>query len=307
MHILFLFVDGIGLGERSADNPFDSLSLPGFASLSGGRPWLQDVPEITDEEALFRPIDPRLDVEGLPQSGTGQATLFTGINCAKVAGRHYGPYPHSKTKPVIAEHNLFKQVERIFPETDQPAAFANAYPDRFFEYVKRTDRWTVTTRCCLESKARIRGSDDLAAGLAVPADLTGRNWPERFAPALMPEDEEAAARRLLRIASNHSLTLFEYFLTDKAGHRQSAEEAEAVLTSFDRLLGELVRRADPAEVLLVLTSDHGNLEDLSTKSHTLNDVPFAAYGTGSAALSEVRRLDEVTPALVALLRDSSSG
>lgn len=302
MHILFLFVDGIGLGDPSADNPFSTLRLPGFERLAGGQHWLREAPATVSERALFRGIDPRLDVDGLPQSGTGQATLFTGINCAKIAGRHYGPYPHSKTKPVIAEHNLFKQVERLLPEVDEPAAFANAYPDRFFEFVKRTDRWTVTTRCCLESGARVRGSGDLAAGLAVPADLTGASWPERFDPAHMPESEEDAARRLLRIASNHSLTLFEYFLTDKAGHRQDSEKAEAVLRSFDRLLDELLREIDPDEVLLVLTSDHGNLEDLSIKTHTLNDVPLAAFGAGAGQLDEIARLEEVTPALVELLR-----
>ena len=304
MHILFLFVDGIGLGERAAHNPFATLQLPAFERLAGGQRWLRAFDPVREEAALFQSIDPRLGMEGLPQSGTGQATLLTGINCAEVAGRHYGPYPHSKTKSVIAERNLFKQVEELYPDETEPAAFANAYPDRFFDYVERTDRWTVTTRCCLESGARIRGSRDLAEGLAVPADLTGSGWPERFRREDMPGTEEEAARRLIRIASRHRLTLFEYFLTDKAGHRQSTEEAERVLRALDRLLGELLHAMDFAEMLLVLTSDHGNLEDLSTKTHTLNDVPFAARGAGAGRLSTISGLQDVTPALVDLMRGS---
>src|SRR5690606_28991232 len=302
MHILFLFVDGIGLGEDADDNPFATLHLGGFERLSGGQAWLKRAATIKEETRLLTGIDPRLGVERLPQSGTGHATLFTGINCAKLAGRHYGPYPHSKTRPVIAEHNIFRRIERLFPGEGEPAAFANAYPDRFFDYVKRTDRWTVTTRCCLESNVRIRSNKDLAEGLAVPADLTGYGWPERFAQEHMPADENEAAERLLRIAAMHRFTLFEYFLTDKAGHRQRPDEAAAVLASLDRLLDAFATRLDTDETLLVLTSDHGNLEDLSTKTHTMNDVPFAAYGRGAIRLAGVRRLEEVTPAILELLR-----
>lgn len=302
MHILFLFIDGIGLGEDRADvNPFAWLDLPAFRRLANGGPWVRGTPDINRPTHVFRGIDATLDVEGLPQSGTGQASLLTGANCARIAGRHYGPYPHSQTRPVLAEKNLFRRIERLDPERGRPAAFANAYPDRFFEYVRRTDRWTVTTRCCLDSSVRIRTEDDLRAGRALPADITGSRWPSDVTDGMMPGTETNAARRLLRIASDYRLTLFEYYLTDKAGHSRNMERAERVLTSYDALLQALLEEMDPRETLLVITSDHGNLEDLSTKTHTRNPVPLLAYGTGADALASVRRIDEVTPALVAAL------
>ena len=303
MHILFLFVDGIGLGERSDDNPFFVHRLSAFERLAGDQPWLRDAEHVATDTSVFRALDPRLSIDGLPQSGTGQATLFTGVNCAEVVGKHYGPYPYSKTKPIIAEQNIFKQIERLFPDDSEPAAFANAYPDKFFEYVEKTDRWTVTTRCCLDSNTRVRGTADLAEGLAVPADFVGANWPDEIRAGLLPDDEHEAAQRLLRIASNHRLTLFEYFLTDKAGHKQSAERARDVLFSLDRLLEALLDTIDRSEMLLVITSDHGNLEDLAVKTHTLNDVPFVAYGTGAGDLVDVESLADVTPSLVGLLRE----
>ena len=304
MHILFLFVDGIGLGGRSEDNPFFVHHLPAFERLSGGQPWLRDAKKVSTDTCVFRPIDARLSTDGLPQSGTGQATLFTGVNCAELVGKHYGPYPYSKTKPVIAEQNIFKQIEQMYPDDPEPTAFANAYPDKFFDYVEKTDRWTVTTRCCLESNTRVRGSADLSDGLAVPADLAGEKWPDTIREGWMPDDERDAAKRLCAIASNHLLTLFEYFLTDKAGHKQSAARAESVLFSLDMLLAEIldVAARPDSELLVVLTSDHGNLEDLSIKTHTLNDVPFAAFGTGAGELKDVQSLADVTPALVRLLR-----
>lgn len=303
MHILFVFVDGVGLGASDPDvNPFARADLPALRRLSDGRPWVVDAPIVDCDDHVFRPLDATLGVDGLPQSGTGQAALLTGVNCARLAGRHYGPYPHSKTRPVLAERNLFKQVEAAERELEEPAAFANAYPDRFFEYVKRTDRWTVTTRCCLDSSTRVRSEDDLRKGLAVPADLTGKKWPVAAEDGMMPADEREAARRLLRIAADHRLTLFEYYLTDKAGHGRSMATALKVLASLDALLAGILDEMNRAEMLLVLTSDHGNLEDLSTKTHTRNPVPLAALGAGAGSLRAARAIDDVTPALVSLLR-----
>lgn len=302
MNILFLFVDGIGLGPDDPNvNPFAALRLPSFEALSGGYRWIEGVPETRSPAHRFAAIDSNLGMEGLPQSGTGQATLFTGVNCARLAGRHYGPFPHSKTKAVIRDRNVFRRLEALFPEDDEPAAFANAYPQRFFGYAEERDRWTVTTLCSLHSRTRVRSTDDLRNGLAVPADLTGRRWPDPVDDETMPVDERDAARRLLRLTSRHRFTLFEYFLTDKAGHKRSQAQARTVLESLDRLIGTLLGEVDTEETLLLLTSDHGNLEDLSTKSHTRNRVPFAAYGRGADRFEGVRSLVDVTPAVLAAL------
>ena len=307
MHVLFLFVDGVGLGSNDAAvNPFAGLHLAGFEKLAGGQRWTNEAAPVMRNDLVFKGIDANLGVDGLPQSGTGQATLFTGVNCATLAGRHYGPYPHSTTKEVIAERNVFRQLDEIFTDESEPGAFANAYPEKFFEYVKKTDRWTVTTRCCLASRTRIRSRSDLLRGEAVPADLLGRRWPEAIQNGMMPRSEAEAAQRLLAIGRKHRLTMLEYYLTDKAGHRQSLSAASEVLTSVDRLLRELVAHMDPADTLLLLTSDHGNIEDLSTKSHTRNPVPLAAYGRGAAHLSRSQSLSDVTPALISIIREAGS-
>ncbi len=299
--ILFVFLDGVGLGaDDPARNPLATSSLPAFECLAGGQPWTQTARLIDRPNHVFRPIDATLDVEGLPQSGTGQATLLTGVNGARIAGRHYGPFPHSKTRPVLASENIFHQIQALDLPFDEPAVFANAYPDRFFSYVEKTDRWTVTTRCCLEAGLRIRTHQDVLDGNALTADLTAEGWPQAD-PALSPISEEEAGRRLVQIGSAHAFTLFEYFLSDKAGHSQSTERATAVLHALDRLFAGLLSTFDPSTSLLIVTSDHGNLEDLSTKSHTRNPVPLIAYGRGAAHFSSVEDLTGVTPAIVRAL------
>lgn len=239
-------------------------------------------------------------MDGLPQSGTGQATLFSGVNCAARAGRHFGPFPHSTSKPVLERQSVFARLVAA-GYAPHRLAFANAYPPRFFAHAEARRRWTVTTFCCRAASVRLRTTADLAAGHALAADLTGALWPD---PGRESVAEEEAAARLARLAAAHCFTLFEYYLTDKAGHDQDAARADALLRSLDRFFGALLDGLDPY-TLFLLSSDHGNLEDLSVKTHTRNPVPLVALGPGAGAFAEAESLTAVTPALVALLAPPS--
>lgn len=305
-HLLFVFLDGVGLGPADPDvNPLARFRLPAFERLGAGHAWTDALPDRTAPAHVVRRIDANLGVDGLPQSGTGQATLFTGVNCAEVAGRHYGPFPHSATKPLLDEDNLFHQLQRHYPEPGEPGAFANAYPPRFFTYAQKRDRWTVTTRCCLAAGVRIRGVDDLQRGAALTADLTGTGW-HRLDLPIDTIDEAEAGERLHRLSRSHPFTLFEYFFTDKAGHSRSFDRAGSVLQALDRFFDRLIHCLDPTEDLLLVTSDHGNLEDLSTKSHTRNPVPLIAYGRGAPEFASVADLTDVTPAIVEAVTEGPS-
>ena len=301
--LLFVFLDGVGLGEENADNPLAVLSLPAFERLTGEQRWLRTSEAVAQPRHVFRAIDARLGVEGLPQSGTGQAALFTGTNAPRLAGRHYGPYPHSKTRAALAAENVFSRILRLDLPLEEPVAFANAYPARFFDYARQRDRWTVTTRCCLDADVRIRSQPELDVGLALTADLTGQAWRERLGLDVRVITEEEAGARLVQISRRHAFTLFEYYLTDKAGHSRDPERAQDVLQALDRFFAGLLSRFDSARDLLLVTSDHGNLEDLSVKSHTLNAVPLIAYGRGASYFRAVHDLTGVTPAVVEALRE----
>lgn len=299
MHrLIFVFIDGIGIGPPGASNPFDTDGLTGFERFSGGRRWTSHddgagaVPADGTSDALFLPVDATLGVEGLPQSGTGQATLFTGVNCAERAGRHYGPFPHTTSLSVLEEKSLFTVIPSV--------AFANAYPDRFLEISRRRDRWSVTTRACLQAGLDIRTLDDLIEGRALSADLTRAGLSVVADREIGIVSEADAAGHLLGLASDHILTIFEYFHTDKAGHAQDRADADRRLASLSTFLDALVDRATDGTSILV-TSDHGNLEDLSVKTHTLHPVPLAVAGPGAEAFSECRSLTDVAPAVRKLL------
>jgi 2,3-bisphosphoglycerate-independent phosphoglycerate mutase len=296
--VVFVFVDGVGLGTPDgAINPLAATPLPALEALASGQPWTGTSRVVRGPDSLFQRIDATLGVAGLPQSGTGQASLLTGVNCAAVAGRHWGPYPHSTSRPAIDELNLFTRLARA----GRSSQFLNAYPDPFFRVAAQRDRWTVTTRCCLAAGLPLRREDDLRGGRAVAADLTAEGWRLHLGldvPTITPRE---AGRRVAGLSENAHLTLFEYYLTDKAGHARDLVLARKVLSDLDAFIAG-IRDQLPPDALLVLTSDHGNIEDLTVRTHTLHPVPLAARGPGAEALAAARNLTDVTPILVDLLR-----
>jgi 2,3-bisphosphoglycerate-independent phosphoglycerate mutase len=291
-----VFLDGVGLGpEDPATNPLAALPLPAFERLAGGQTWTSEASPLRTPRQVFVPLDATLGVEGLPQSGTGQATLFTGVNCASLAGRHWGPFPHTTSLPVIAASSVFARLET----EGRRGQFLNAYPDRFFRIAAHRERWTVTTRCAIEAGVPLRTEADLRAGRALAADLTAEGWRTQLGLDVEPITLRQAADRFVRLGADADLSLFEFFHTDKAGHAQDRGMAEALLRALDAFFAALLDALDPSRDLLVVTSDHGNLEDLSTRTHTRHPVPLAAWGAGAEALASAETLADVVPALLA--------
>ncbi len=297
--VLFIFLDGVGLGPDDPDvNPLSDNELGAFQRIAGGERWIAPANPVLKAGHVSRGIDATLGIAGLPQSGTGQATLFTGINCAALAGRHYGPFPHSTSRNVIAHSNVFSKIAAS--RRDATVAFANAYPERFFSYVNRTKRWTVTTLCCLEAGVRLRGYDDWLEGRAVTADLTAEGWLKLgYNLQALPVAESAS--RLVSLNREKTFTLFEYFYTDKAGHSLSMERAINVLMKLDVFFSEILAQWDASNDLLLVTSDHGNIEDMSSKSHTRNPVPLIALGPGAGRFAAAESLSDVVPVLLETL------
>src|SRR5690554_5366880 len=129
MSVIFLFIDGIGLGEGGETNPLSDLRWESFQDLTWGQGLIQGAAPVSGSDLYFSPVDANLGMEGLPQSGTGQTSLFTGTNAAHIAGRHYGPWPHSRTRHLLSRGSLFHQVQDV----GLTPHFINAYPDIFFD------------------------------------------------------------------------------------------------------------------------------------------------------------------------------
>jgi hypothetical protein len=293
--VCFVFLDGIGLGPDAQTNPLAHAPMPTMQQLIGRH--LVAGPAIYRHHLCFRPIDACLGVAGLPQSATGQTTLFTGVNAAQVAGRHLAAFPTTQLREIIARCSVLKQVTI----RGRSATFANAYSPRYWELVKeRKLRHSATTWANMAADLRFRDLADLARGEAVYWDITHTVMPQREDARIQPIEPEEAGRHLANLSSHHDLVLYESFLPDLVGHRRLDMTAEATLTLIDRFLAGVLEYLPP-DATLVLTSDHGNIEDAATQTHTFNPVPLLAVGPGAGAFEEAQDLTAVTPAILALL------
>lgn len=296
MSILFIFFDGWGLGpDDEKINPFLSVPMPVLRSLLGGAMPVGGNGHLNFKQASLVPTDATLGVPGLPQSATGQSTLFTGVNAARAIGEHLGPYPNPALRKILATDNLFQRLIAA----NCRVAFANAYPPIFFERLARNSaRRSATSYAAYAARVPYRTIDDLRAGQAVSAFVTNDRWIASGAdvPRLTARQ---AGRNLARLARDHDFTLFEYFLTDAAGHKGKADFTAFVLTEVDELLAGVLDEFDLSSALLITTSDHGNVEDISSKGHTLNPVPTIIAGRGREEIApRIHSLMDITPALV---------
>lgn len=298
-----IFIDGLGVGPDNPEiNPLVEAELPFIRSVLPGTLTQQTVGSgITRSNIIIKAIDARLGVSGLPQSATGQTALFTGINASQVTGRHINGFPTKALREILESNSIFKQIN----QAGQKGVFANTYTKEYFETVQRGRyRYSASTIAALAGGCRLLMVEDLNKGYAVFQDITNEQLRQKNyqVPLITPE---TAAVNLVRQAKQNDFTLFEYFQTDRCGHAQDWELALVLLNRLDRLVATVIAEMPP-DFNLVITSDHGNIEDLSIKTHTLNPAPLMVFGPGAETFKKVDSLVGVCPKILDLLGISAA-
>ncbi len=279
--VLFIFLDGVGIGAADPDtNPFFQARIPTLNCLFGGDPPHLDHPEVSREDGVAFPLDPLLGVKGLPQSGTGQTALLTGENGPALYGRHFGPWVPVRLRSVVETKNVLTRASSM----GYRCAVANAYPKEFHgsPWARRP---AGPALAAMAAGLLTRDADALAQGRALSSEIVNAAWRNRLGytdlPKITPQD---AGRNLARIVEEADLTFFAHYGTDYAGHRGRMPGSVRALERVDSFLKGVVEGL-PSDTLLVLSSDHGNIENVMT-GHTLNPVLTVLLGPGA---NELRR------------------
>jgi hypothetical protein len=301
--VLFLFLDGVGLGPGDPErNPFAVAEMPNVRRLLEGRRLVDGSAPFEGGRATLLPVDARLGVAGAPQSATGQAALLTGENVPSRVGQHYGPKPNAAIADIVRRDNLFKQVV----SRGGSAALLNGYPPRYFEAIERGARlYSSIPLAAISAGLELMTVEDMHEGMAFSADFTGAGWSAQpDFPSIPTYDPEEAGRQLAAAAEAYDLAWFDFWPSDFAGHRAQMPEAVALLENLDAVIGGLAEAWEGRPDLIAVSSDHGNLEDLSRRGHTLNPVPAILIGPLELRRDFARELTDLAsfaPAIIHML------
>lgn len=282
MRIALLFVDGVGVGVKNPDvNP---LARREFLLSQ-----FQDGTGTSLPAGTLSLVDATFGMAGRPQSASNQTALLTGLPAPLLVGRHVLGYPNAALRALLAEHSLVKRLV----ESGRRAAFANAYPAAYLAALglphakggtpdveiptraRRRLRPSASTAAFAAGGVPLRTLDALRAGEALAHDVTGARALAHGLVLPLRTPAEAAST-FWRVAAGMDFTLFEHFAADEAGHAQDMASALEALSTFDAFVRAVVAQR-PADARVLVTSDHGNVEDLRTRNHTRAPVPLLAF------------------------------
>ncbi len=314
MKLIFIFLDGTGIGDKADYNPFLTADPEILRFWEGS--------DLRISGIQLKKIDPLLGVEGIPQSATGQTTIFTGINFPKISGSHFGSFPNKQMRKTIKNENLLKKLKEIgvlgkyvnsFPmhselfsnrhvniSDDGSLEFSDEFPKQFRR------RISVTTSMIISNGSIPGDVDEMIAGESLYQDFSNRSLISRGLDIDKLNPSEAG-EILFKISRGLDFTLYEYFQTDYFGHRKKFDEQVELIRDLDKMISRVIKLSDPRTDTILLTSDHGNIEDSRFKIHTRNYVPLLVWGKMSDIISEnIESLEDITPVITELFLKNSS-
>lgn len=303
MRVAILFTDGVGVGPRDpATNPLARTAylLSQFDDGSG-----TELPR----GGSRHDVDTTFGVPGRPQSASNQTAIFTGQPAPSLIGEHTLGYPNAKLRGLLATHSIVRKVT----EAGRSATFANAYPAEYLDalglkrrasqggdvqipprFLRRL-KPSASTLAMSAGGVELRTLDDARRDEGLTHDVDGSSAARRklIVPSRSPERAAAIFWKL-----SADFTLFEHYLADEAGHAQDLEAAVKALATFDAFARAVIEHR-PADCQVLICSDHGNVEDLSTRGHTRN--PVAVLSFGEARLPPFTTVADVGAAALAVL------
>lgn len=147
---------------------------------------------------------------------------------------------------------------------------------------------------------RLRTYDDVRRRQALTSSMTHELEAEFdlsfFGHVPLPQrTPEEAAQVLTALARKHRLVFYKYQMPDLVSHTGRVNLARQVFATMERFILAALEGVDPAETVVVVTSDHGHLEQVGfSHGHPKSKVPTWCFGPRAREKAERLR----TPAAI---------
>lgn len=266
--VIFLFLDGVGLGpDDETVNPLAADHYPTLRTLLDGHRPVKTTGFCSTTSATLIPTDAGLGVVGRPQSATGQTAILTGQNAPAHLGEHYGPRPDDRVRELLRQGTIFTRLHAL----GLRSFFCNSYPAGYFQVVNRRKRLLSAIPYAATVAGQALGTaHDLRLGKTLAADFTNLGWRQELGIDVPVYSQLVAGAQLWKLAQPYHFIFFEHWLTDLLGHRHDLSAAIANFQRFDGFLQGLLDAVNLQETLIIIASDHGNVEECDHGKHTTN-------------------------------------
>ncbi len=292
MNVIFIFIDGVGIGNKNNQtNPIYATKSLVLAKLI--------------EETRFK-ADASMGIEGLPQSATGQTSIFTGVNAPAAINRHMSGQPTSSLREIIYRVNMFSELKNMGFKVESANVYRDEYLIKMLDMTDRRNRPSVTSVMGMAAGLKFKTVVDFLDNKGLYHDITGEILKESGYSVNIISPEKAA-QNLYKLSRDNDFTLFEHFITDIVGHRANMNEAICVIEMLDSFLAELTSLMDFEQDVLIITSDHGNVEDVTVQTHTMNKVPVIILGNKADVVKrQINSLVDIMPYVLELFSGHKS-
>jgi bisphosphoglycerate-independent phosphoglycerate mutase (AlkP superfamily) len=85
---------------------------------------------------------------------------------------------------------------------------------------------------------------------------------------------------MVMLAEQYAFSFHSHWMTDYVGHRGPFDSGVQLLELLDGVLEGVLANWNDEQGLVILTSDHGNMEHIGDRKHTENKVPTVVIGSG---------------------------
>lgn len=174
----------------------------------------------------------------------------------------------------------------------RPISFRGADKNGFAELFTLAEiNQNIFVYAAREAGVRLRTWADVRAGDALTSSLT-HELENAFdltffdQPPLPARTPDEAAQVLAALTRQHDFTFYKYQIPDLVSHTGRVEEARAVFATIEQFAAAVLESLNPRDTRVIITSDHGHLEQLSTsRGHPKSQVPTWCFGNGAAELA----------------------
>jgi hypothetical protein len=192
-------------------------------------------------------------------------------------------------------------VEASLTYRGQPVRFKGEAKNGFAELFTLAEiNQNIFVHAAREAGMRLRTWDDARRGQALTSSMTGELESE-FNVAFFRQEPlprwspQMAAEKLAALVREHDFTFYKYQIPDLVSHTGRIELARAVFAVIEDFVEAVLHAIADEPTVVVVTSDHGHLEQLSSShAHPKTHVPTWYFGPNAEEnAARLRRPEQI--------------